>query len=341
MRVPEVYRRCVCFLLVKVTDEKGEYDHFIGTGFFVQYWDGACHYRYLVTARHVLERVFKRGYTQIYIRLNKSEGGSVIMPIPDEWVYPENPAIDIAILPYPPYDSRFEELAIQVTNFALRAMVEKMGIGIGDELLIVGLFSQHEGERRNIPIVRAGIIAAMPEEPFVETIKTKGKPKKKQFNAYLAEARSIGGLSGSPVFAVLEPGRKKLEPDEDSYKAVAKWNIWLLGVVRGHWNLKRRDAARDSLEDDLEAEEVERFNTGIALVTPSQDVYNLIMGEKLVKQREKIAEEMRERRPLELDTDLPLRQPDSEGVTSEEFDEALGRDSRKTSSQPESESGET
>jgi hypothetical protein len=50
----------------------------------------------------------------------------------------------------------------------------------------VGLFSEHQGAERNIPIVRVGNIAAMPEEPVLTT-------SWGAIDAYLIEARSIGG----------------------------------------------------------------------------------------------------------------------------------------------------
>ena len=73
-------------------------------------------------------------------------------------------------------------------------VAERNGIGPGDELFAIGLFSLRVGTQRNIPIVRSGILAAMPydSEPFTKD----GHP----YHAYLAEMRSIGGLSGSPVF---------------------------------------------------------------------------------------------------------------------------------------------
>jgi hypothetical protein len=60
---------------------------------------------------------------------------------------------------------------------------------------------QRAGSTRNIPIVRTGVIAAMPaiDEPFVR--------KGEEYHAYLAEMRSIGGLSGSPVFVFLDRTR--------------------------------------------------------------------------------------------------------------------------------------
>lgn len=82
-------------------------------------------------------------------------------------------------------------------GFASDRFLQENQIGPGDELFLPGLFSPHKEESRNIPIIRTGTIAAMNEEPV--PVELPGKIKV-LMDAYLAECRSIGGLSGSPVF---------------------------------------------------------------------------------------------------------------------------------------------
>ena len=67
--------------------------------------------------------------------------------------------------------------------------MEREEIGIGSEVYFPGLFVHHHG--RNEPIVRGGIVSSMPTEPVLTEFG--------EIHAYLAEARSVGGLSGSPV----------------------------------------------------------------------------------------------------------------------------------------------
>lgn len=55
---------------------------------------------------------------------------------------------------------------------------------------------------------------------------------------------------------------------------------FLLGMIRGHWDLERR--AHDVAVAD-EGEETERLNTGIAMVTPIQDVLRVINSEEMSK----------------------------------------------------------
>jgi len=67
-----------------------------------------------------------------------------------------------------------------------------------------------------------------------------------------------------------------------------RWQIYTLGIIRGHWDLEKQDAAVDtSLSAMLENAEMNRLNTGIAVVTPIQEVNKILQGEQLVKHREK------------------------------------------------------
>ena len=60
------------------------------------------------------------------------------------------------------------------------------------------------GDRKNIPVLRIGSIAAKPDEPIAGV--------SHQNPAYLIETRSLGGVSGSPVFLHLEPGHRRQTP---------------------------------------------------------------------------------------------------------------------------------
>lgn len=76
---------------------------------------------------------------------------------------------------------------------------------LGDEVFFSGLFYPHSGTRRNIPIVRIGNVAALLEEPVLNR---NGVP----MDLYLMESRSIGGLSGSPVFVDLAALKRSHQP---------------------------------------------------------------------------------------------------------------------------------
>jgi hypothetical protein len=61
------------------------------------------------------------------------------------------------------------------------------------------MFVGRIGEQRNIPVLRIGTIAAMRDEPL--------RTQYGYHEAFLVEARSIDGLSGSPVCVHLPVGR--------------------------------------------------------------------------------------------------------------------------------------
>jgi hypothetical protein len=289
MRIPNNYLDCVCFICVKVRRSLAEEeDFFIGTGFFcsVPSTLPGLRHSYLVTDRHVIRDAKDAGYSEFYVRLNMANGRSVTAAIPDAWIYPENPDVDLAVLPVTlPSEVagiKIQVLTIQSENFVTEEVINEHGIGVGDNLFITGLFSHHWGYQRNIPIVRTGIIASMPDEPF---------PTKEGglYDGYLIETRSIGGLSGSPVYVYLDAWRPQYHKEVSKFNTSRLlWRIYTLGIVRGHWDLERQDEAVDeSLAAKLGNKEIERLNTGIAVVTPIQEVDKILQGEHLVKHREK------------------------------------------------------
>jgi hypothetical protein len=154
------------------------------------------------------------------------------------------------------------------STFVTDEKVADYGIGIGDEIAMAGLFHQREGAERNIPILRSGIISAMPDEALVDK---QGRP----FDSYLVEVRSIGGLSGSPVFVILPPTRPLVE----GITTPVPGSFHLLGIVRGHWS----QDALVSFNGKPTFLDIEQFNAGIASVTPMQQVAELLRTEPLVK----------------------------------------------------------
>ena len=320
MRIPDDVLDSVCFICVKVPGGHGaEVDFFIGTGFFVSVPSRHpdINYLYLVTARHVLDGARKQGYSEFYFRLNRTDGTSFTAGLSGEWFYSENPAEDVAVIPcaFPAeYNIQYRHMPLSMCITEESAQEDKLGIG--DELFMVGLFNHRSGEQRNIPIVRTGIIASMPDEPFEDE-------EGHSYDAYLMETRSIGGLSGSPVFAYLDPLRPLAGKPQYDLRSLT-WEIKLLGVIRGHWDLKRRDTARDSYVDVAENAEIDRLNTGIAQVTPIQGVLEILNGERLKAYRKEGDDLIAQRKQPTLDVELPTKGYEAAGIiTPESFEEAL------------------
>lgn len=307
MRIPDNHLDCVCFICVKVKNSFGaEEDFFIGTGFYVTVPGTLLpnfRFMYLVTARHIIKDAEANGYSEFYVRMNTRDGSSITVLVNNEWYYHENPAVDIAAIPAIIKDGNMKLINVQAESFATDLILRKHGIGIGDNLYTVGLFNQRWGHQRNIPIVRTGIIAAMPDEPFIDK-------EGHLYHSYLVEMRSIAGLSGSPVFVYLEPWR--IHPT-NRYIDLTKlsWDFLLLGVIRGHWDLERQDAAIDSLSSVVGNGEIDRLNTGIAQVTPVHDLLDVLYGEEAMKDREKVEKEVLKIRQPTLDSNLAEKQTES------------------------------
>jgi hypothetical protein len=159
--------------------------------------------------------------------------------------------------------------------FVTDEVIESQKVGVGEDLFVVGLFSHHVGANRNLPIVRTGTIASMPLEPFID------QDSGEEFDAYLAEVRSIGGLSGSPVLIAINPitrlhlmGKAKEEPQAPG------WTFYVLGLIRSHWE--------QPVEGAFRPDEVDNVNTGIATVTPITEVLPLLERDEFVNQRKEI-----------------------------------------------------
>jgi hypothetical protein len=159
-------------------------------------------WRYLVTAEHVVAKLLTKKH-EIWIRANSKNGPPQEEEIrrSDWWYHPDSArtATDVAVLPVGIDDeSDLDAVPIFGTTSvaATRDVMGKVRIGVGDEVVVTGLFRSHHGQQRNVPITRIGNIAMLDTEP----IKTAYCG---YIDAYLIEARSIGGLSGSPAFVHL------------------------------------------------------------------------------------------------------------------------------------------
>lgn len=273
MLVPDEVRKCVVFLACKTKDGL----KIGGTAFFIstpiEKADSVV-LNLCITAKHVIAGIKKFSIDQqVYIRINTRDGKHRTMKSSvDQWLcHPDDSSVDVAILMDPlPYRD-MEYLYIPPAMIATDEIIKKEGIGIGDEVFITGLFVNHYGNQRNLPILRIGNIALMPEEP----IQTQ---KLGNIEAYLIEARSLGGLSGSPVFVHLTGVRPK--PGGTGTRIVGS-QFYFLGLMHGHWNLPTKD--EDVFLDELQKNE--RVNMGIAVVVPGTKILEVINQEKIKKRK--------------------------------------------------------
>ncbi len=314
MRIPDQILESVAFLVTKEPAEHDSDKACRGTAFFVAVKSEKAKnagYPYLVTAKHTVVKA-KEEKVELYVRLNTASGKSADIRLDDErWIYSADPSVDLAVLalsPQPPFE--YSPLAPQMQ--ADEARVKALGIGIGDEVVICGLFTRRTGHAKNLPIVRFGNIAAMPDEPLSDS-KTG-----LDYKAYLVEARSFGGLSGSPVFVYF--GSDRMVPgDIKEVPPPGHRMLILLGVLRGHWEHTEPLPFASAFRD-----EVDKLNWGIATVTPATELLSILFLEELVKQRREIDREM-ERRDAPVDDMAKPNKP----FTKDDFEAALKKASRK------------
>jgi hypothetical protein len=130
----------------------------------------------------------------------------------------------------------------------------------------MGLFSEHPGTEHNQPISRFGNIALMPGEEVTVNV----GDSTARIRAYVVEARSWGGHSGSPAFVAFPPDRFL-----NSITVNEGVPIFLLGLVQGHYDIEREMKFQGDIGKVSS-------NAGIAVVVPAQDIYDLLVSEDVI-----------------------------------------------------------
>jgi hypothetical protein len=159
-----------------------------GTGFVVIYEEHGHQFMHLVTAEHVISNILRRGW-EIWCRANLMNGNAEEFLLPSEgWTFHPEHSTDVAVCPFNPHARDIDYVSFAVNGqqsvAATADVLRREKIGLGEEVFIVGLFRNHHGTNRNVPIIRVGNIAMIPGEPvFTKYVG--------YTDAYLVEARSI------------------------------------------------------------------------------------------------------------------------------------------------------
>lgn len=277
MRVSDRIKKCTVF--IGMAESRGFVP--IATGFLIaKPIDGGQAFQYLVTAQHCIVSGKK-----LYVRINKTDGSAAVFEIPhDKWFYHPDVTrvIDVAVMPILLPADIYDIASINADEEVVTDRVITMhDIGIGDEVAFPGLFVHHSGQGRNIPIMRSGTLAAMADEPVI----TQSGPMR----LYLAEARSIGGHSGSPVFVNMHAPRNfpSDKPRLLQLPGTAK-PYYLLGLIRSH--LRAKDSG-EYATDDPKTEDL-WVNSGIATVVPAHDILETINQPELEELRRQAMKEL-------------------------------------------------
>jgi hypothetical protein len=289
LNIPDEIRKCVVFLGYK---RQGQF-RAAATGFAVAQEEQGMRLGFLVTAQHVVGGLVAKG-DDIWIRTNLKSGLCEEQLVPaNVWhFHPNSPrGSDVAATMVNEWgESDVHALPINGPQgvVASKEVMNSLQIGLGAEIAIIGLFGSHFGVGHNVPIVRAGNIAAFQDEP----IKTKYCG---DIDAHLIEARSIGGLSGSPVFLTLPAVRfLRIETGVVGHHRMqttftSGQGIFLLGLVHGHFDVPNLNE-----EAPEGAGTVAGVNSGIGVVVPVEKILETINEPGWAEERRSAIARLRE-----------------------------------------------
>lgn len=261
MRIPDEVRKCAVFLAYD--SRKFGCRLVCGTGVLVSAGVGPDEGTalYVVTCTHTLDGIEKYSTDgRAYIRINTQSGYVDVETRVHDWEKHSDSAVDASAIKWDGVIGAEVDWVPTDTMAATPEWIERLNLGIGDNVFFVGLFSQHAGRHRNIPVARMGTLAAMREE----LVSSEDDVLR---DLYLVDSRSIGGLSGSPAFiqphGVRDFNRTansvhRGAPSEGSY-------LWL-GIVHGHFDEAPRKVA----------DSVAKLNAGISMVVPSDRILELL-----------------------------------------------------------------
>jgi hypothetical protein len=274
MRIPDEVRKCVVFFgFEKVSNVGVKTITYGGTGFIVGMASPRIPntgFLFLVTAKHVVQALQGRDF---YIGVNDKKGNAAHFRGTRDfkWFFhPSDNAADVAIAAIGLDMQVCDYLPIPITMCLSEPERKQRGIGTGNEVFITGLFVHYSGQSQNMPIIRTGNIAMIPDG----RIPVKGFGN---MEAYLIESRSIGGLSGSPIFVpIVQPGT----PPQAA--------LYLMGLIQGHWDVGQ-DYITDAVSSDASGVRA-GVNVGIAIATPASKVLEILNSpaiDALMKDAEK------------------------------------------------------
>lgn len=287
MRVPDEILKCVVFVgrvLPGVIDLRPRATAFIVAVPLEQ--DPSNSVVYLVTARHTAEELSLGPW---FIRVNMNDGScrEVVNPRPEKWFFhPSEPeSVDAAVSIIMGTIDECDVANVPLAMFATPPAIAKCNIGVGDEVFFPTLFTKMTGRHRNFPILRDGKIALMPSEK-VPGIKI-GQAKSCDADAYLIEARSVGGISGAPVFVRETVNLSVVTTDGRQMQVPLSGSYLLLGLMHGHWDVDETQINEPFIRS-VTREERLGVNVGIAVVVPAQKIHDILMTDEMIRHRQKV-----------------------------------------------------
>ena len=283
----------------------------LGTGFIASVLMAGHVFSHVVTCAHVIDAIAAEN---VWVRVNLKDGACQTYTVPkDVWVkHPDydqadGKVRDVAVMLFQP-DPQFQLIRLNLDpdggEVADLQTIREWDIGVGDDIFAIGVFTSHHGETRNLPIVRAGVIAAMPDEP-IET-------NKGFVDGFLAEIRSIGGLSGSPMFfhlapfRVVEPNTENDKHSEDARLLQSKKTHLLAGMVHGHYELSSPLDAVQEPSDGKKVDQLPAINAGIGIVISLETILETMRHPVLEKKRQAVVDAIRQKKRVVADTAIAV-----------------------------------
>lgn len=258
--------------------------------------EGDKEWIYLVTARHCIEEIPGQN---VVVRATAAQGGELkyLKTKKDDWFRHDD--ADVAVLLIADSEAyKFRSLPLRMfidkdhnyiphklgSNYE-RSFKNKYGklavpVELGDEIFFPGLFIQSAGKDRNLPIYRFGNISRMPGDELVHINTNLGDLG---IRAYLTEAHSWGGHSGSPVIWIHTFNtRENLSANEQDTVSNPRLHLTgLLGLVSAHF-----DIVTPTMGSERKLET--KLNSGIAVTTPSENIRELLMREDVREYRDQV-----------------------------------------------------
>lgn len=307
MRVDEHYLKVSAFLCVDEEVDPGVVQRVPrGTAFFSIVQEEDLTVGYVVTAAHNIEAA---GDNPLWLRINANDHFDDLPAARDEWYFHDEADVAVtrfaaggyhlnAVGPSEFVDADYkfrtdspEVLYFRPTGPDTMGRVSDIAVPVetGDEVFFVGLFAQHYGKQKNLPVARFGRIARMPIEPVRFE-----RPDGSMFEAlaYLVESQSWGGYSGSPVFWT-RPAVRPVEMDLAALSGgqrrgtawIGQGDIFLtgfLGLVSGHFDINQPAHTVGDIEGTITTS----LNSGIAIVTPAEAIRELLMRDDVCDDRQ-------------------------------------------------------
>ena len=282
MRVDDLLRKTVVFVGVEA---HGRFTP-NGTGFICNVPFGDVSFYFVATAAHVVHP----RWDHIAIRLNRKDGGCSTVRLQNGGLRHPDPALDVALLPISITGDIFDFVTVPIDRAHWKEVRERLwpDPGLGDEVTITGLYTSHYGYQKNIPIVRIGNIAAMPDE--------KVQAHSGYLSAYLIEVRSLAGISGSPVYLNVP----QVRVHEGQIQTLSGREYIPIGVLIGrHLSTAPQDdipvpqfqASQPQSDEYATRQE----GTGLAVVTPIEALYEIVEAPEVRRHLEEVVRQHRQK----------------------------------------------